>query len=105
MWSRSNVRTFDSGNNCESSASDVSVVSIIPGFTSPSNVMYSTSNLIFVFIFFLNFEHYPFAVLVAELMATFSEGKTAAARSGVGVVQDTPVVQGGIKTSGGYGRE
>uniref|UniRef100_A0A2A6BIK7 Succinate--CoA ligase [ADP/GDP-forming] subunit alpha, mitochondrial n=1 Tax=Pristionchus pacificus TaxID=54126 RepID=A0A2A6BIK7_PRIPA len=40
-------------------------------------------------------------VLVAELMATFSEGKTAAARSGVGVVQDTPVVQGGIKTSGG----
>lgn len=38
-------------------------------------------------------------------MATFSEGKTAAARSGVGVVQDTPVVQGGIKTSGGCGRE
>ncbi|GMR43014.1 hypothetical protein PMAYCL1PPCAC_13209, partial [Pristionchus mayeri] len=39
--------------------------------------------------------------LVSELMCTFSEGKTAAARSGVGVVQDTPVVQGGIKTSGG----
>ncbi|GMT20640.1 hypothetical protein PFISCL1PPCAC_11937, partial [Pristionchus fissidentatus] len=40
-------------------------------------------------------------VLVNELMCTFSEGKTAAARSGVAVISDTPVVQGGIKTSGG----